>query len=310
MLGFVPSSASGRSGRAATTAVVVLLSLVAVGSPVVLHVLQRRHNVLAFDVATRFPDDQPVVPGEVLATTVIALVDHELTAPSGWRPNDFLLWGPRVLADNNANRQLGILQIVRETVRVMKDHLTKVSSDDYDKNLVDAYTALNNDPRRWMLPSAESRIGDGMKNLQRYVDGLRADPKTSKPLNGRNVELIRLFQAWMDQLGAAHAILYRDPASFTTGDDDFYYAQGMTHAVAHLTPAVWREYRDDLQSRPVMHTLFDEITVALSRAAVMKPLFVMSGGEESIFANHRRNLDTFLTEARQKMYSIREELEK
>jgi hypothetical protein len=29
-----------------------------------------------------------------------------------------------------------------------------------------------------------------------------------------------------------------------------------------------------------------------------------------VLANHRRNLDTYITEARQKMYSIREELEK
>ena len=37
---------------------------------------------------------------------------------------------------------------------------------------------------------------------------------------------------------------------------------------------------------------------------------VASYGEESLFANHRRNLDAFINEARQKMYSIREELEK
>ena len=84
----------------------------------------------------------------------------------------------------------------------------------------------------------------------------------------------------------------------------------MGHALAHVMPAVWREYRDELQARPVMASLFDEVTAALARAGTMKPLIVMSGGEESIFANHRRNLDAFVNEARQKMYSIREELEK
>ena len=287
-----------------------LLAVAIIATPVALHLLQRRHNVLPYDVATVFPDGKAIVPGEVLAGTLIALVEHELSSPAGWRPNDFPLWGPRLFADNNANRQLGILQAVRETVRVMKDHLTKVSSDEYDKHLVDADTAFRNDPSRWLLPAAETRLRDGVMNLRLYVEGLHTEPPHSKRLNGRNVELIRLFQAWMDQLGAAHGTLYRDPISFTTGDDDFYYAQGLAHAFSHLMPAIWREYRDEMQSRPVMPTLFDEVTAALARAAVMKPLVVMSGGEESIFANHRRNLDAFLNEARQKMYSIREELEK
>jgi primosomal protein N'' len=43
---------------------------------------------------------------------------------------------------------------------------------------------------------------------------------------------------------------------------------------------------------------------------VLKPLIVLDGGPDKVFANHRRNLSTYLNEARQKMYSIREELEK
>lgn len=299
-----------RAGGAAfnVTAGLAIVGLIA--GPLVLHLLQRRHNVLPVSVAAQYPDDKPIVAGEVLAGTLVALVEHELTSPAGWRPNDFILWGPRVMADNNANRQLGVLQIVRETVRVMKDHLTKVSSDEYDKHLVDADTAFRNDPRRWILPAAETRLREGVLNLRLYIEGLHTVPPKSKLLNLRNVELIRLFQAWMDQLGAAHGTLYRDPISFTTGDDDFYFAQGMAYSLSHLLPAVWREYRDEMQGRPVMQTLFDEVTTALANAGTMKPLIVMNGGPESIFASHRRNLDAFINEARQKMYSIREELEK
>jgi hypothetical protein len=43
---------------------------------------------------------------------------------------------------------------------------------------------------------------------------------------------------------------------------------------------------------------------------VLKPVVILNGGPEGLFANHRRNLDAYITEARQKMYSIREELEK
>jgi len=42
----------------------------------------------------------------------------------------------------------------------------------------------------------------------------------------------------------------------------------------------------------------------------MKPLIVMNGSPDGIFAKHRRNLDAYISEVRQKMYSIRKELER
>ncbi len=42
----------------------------------------------------------------------------------------------------------------------------------------------------------------------------------------------------------------------------------------------------------------------------MKPLIVLDGSPSGVFANHRHNLDAYISEARQKIYSIREELER
>src|SRR5690349_15897144 len=112
--------------------VVVLIGLLVIAGPVILHVAQKRHDRLAFDIDARFPVSEPIVGGEVFAGALIAVMDHELNGGTGWRPNDFFLWGPKLWADNNANRQLGIIQAVRESVRVFKDHLTKVSSNEYD----------------------------------------------------------------------------------------------------------------------------------------------------------------------------------
>jgi hypothetical protein len=293
-------------GRVA--AVLVVVGLLA--TPLVLHFTQRAHDRLELDLETRFPEDRPLAGGEIFATTLADVVEHELRGGTGWRPNDFILWGPKVLADNNANRQLGIIQGVRESARVLKDHLTKVSSDPFDANLIAADTAFRNDAEKFWLPSAESKYGEGVWHLRDYVNGLAESPPRSRPMNLRNAELIRLFQAWTDILGDAHAALFRDPESVFTSDDDFYHAQGVTHVMHHLMRAVAREYHDELDKRPILKTLFDEVTSALGAAAVLKPLVVLNGGPEGLFANHRRNLDAYVTEARQKMYSIREELEK
>jgi hypothetical protein len=60
----------------------------------------------------------------------------------------------------------------------------------------------------------------------------------------------------------------------------------------------------------VLAQLFDESIDPLGKAAMMKPLVVLDGSPDGVFANHRRNLDAYISEARQKMYSIREELER
>ncbi len=281
-----------------------------------LHFGQKYHDRLPYDIDKAFPVDRPFVPGEIYATTLAEIVDHELHSGFGWRPNDLFIWGPFLMADNNSDRQLGIIMAVRETCRVFKDHLTKISSNDYDTNLVIADTDFRNDALRWWLPSAETKYNDGIYHLRAYVSGLRAKPPSSRPLNQRNIELIRLFQAWSDLLGDAHANLYRsrkdngDPVYPWDVDDYFYHAQGYAHVMYYMMQAVKQEYPNPLKVKPVLATLFDETIQPLGKAATMKPLIVLDGSPEGLLANHRRNLDAYITEARQKMYSIREELER
>ena len=281
-----------------------------------LHFGQIRHDHLGYDIAQAFPPDKPTVPGEIFASTLAAIMDHELHTGFGWRPNDFFLWGPKVTADNNSDRQLGIIQAVRETTRIFKDNLTKVSSNQYDPNLVIADTDFRNDAEKWILPSPEGKYDDGVQRLRQYVAGLHTTPPSSRELNTRAVELVRLVQAWTDLLGDAHANLYRtvkdngSPVHSWDCDHYFYHSQGYAHVMYHMMLAIEREYAGQLKDDPVLKTLCDESIDALGKAAVMKPLIVLNGSPDGLFANHRRNLDAYITEARQKMYSIREELER
>jgi hypothetical protein len=287
------------------------LWLVAIG---VLHVTQIRHNRLPLDLAALAPVGETPAPGTLLATTLAAIMRHELSGV-GWRPNDFILWGPRVLADNNANRQLGILQAVRRTTQVMKEHLTKISSDPYDPNLEKADNAFRYDEWRFFYPTAEGRYSLGVRHLEDYVKGLKPEIQSSKPLTLRHMELLRLFQAWSDMLGDAHANLYRTELDGHRirpweNDDLFYHAQGYTHVMAACLRALQREYARSFAEREALHPLVEEVAQSLERAARLKPLVVLDGSDAGLTANHRRNLDVYVAEARQKIYSIREELEK
>ena len=292
------------------------LFLIWLGGSLALHFGQKYHDRLGYDIDQQFPPDKPTVPGEIYASTLAAIMDHELHTGFGWRPNDLWFWGPKVGADNNADRQLGIIQAVRETVRIFKDHLTKVSSNQYDPNLVIADTDFRNDALKWILPSPEGKYDDGIEHLRMYVAGLHTTPPDSRELNTRAVELISLLQTWTDLLGDAHANLYRttkdDGSAVHSWDCDhyFYHAQGYTHVMYHMMQAIEREYSGQFKDDPVLKTLLDDAIDALGKAAVMKPLIVLNGSPDGIFANHRRNLDGYVTEARQKMLSLREELER
>lgn len=292
------------------------LLLIWIGGNLALHFGQKVHDRLDYDISQNFPPDKPFPPGEIYASTLAAIMDHELHTGFGWRPNDFFLWGPKVGPDNNSDRQLGIIQAVRETTRVFKDHLTKVSSNQYDPNLVIADTDFRNDAEKWILPSPEGKYDEGIAHLRAYIAGLRTTPPSSRELNTRAVELVRLIQTWTDLLGDAHANLYRStkddgsPVHSWDCDHYFYHSQGYAHVMYHMMEALEREYAGQIKDDPVLKTLFDESIDALGKAAVMKPLIVMDGSPSGLFANHRRNLDAYITEARQKMYSIREELER
>jgi hypothetical protein len=302
-----------RNARNALLALAAVV-LVFAGGSLALHFGQKAHNQMDYSVEVAFPEGQPTLPGEIIARTLVEVVSHELDSPFGWRPNDFFLWGPGLWADNNANRQIGIIQGVRETNRVFRDNLTKLTSDEFDANLRLAETMFRNDPEKFMLPSAEKQFSQGVKALKKYIKGLHTTPETSRPLNMRKVELIKLFDAWAGLLGDAHANLFRtrnpngsDVKPWET-DNYFYEAQGNTVVMYWMMKALAREYVDGLP--PSVMKLFQEVEAALETAAMLKPVIVLDGSPEGITANSRGNLDSFVSEARDKMLSIIEELKK
>ncbi len=278
-----------------------------------LHVAQRRHDELPLDLGRLFPVGEPIPQGAVLATTLATIVDHELHDTFGWRPNDFALWGPALWADNNANRQLGILEAVRVTLAVMMDDLTKAAGDPVDVNLGDADTAFQTDPRRLWSPSAEGRYSDGILALATYVRGLGPALRTSKPFTPEHDGLPHLVTAWEALLAKAHVELYRDdlraqPLRPWETDDVFYRAQGYAHVLAYCTRALAREYAPRLAGQPAVAALFERAATALHGAATMKPLIILDGGAESLLASHRRNLDAALADARQTLAAIRDKI--
>ena len=249
----------------------VAVVLVVLGSSLALHFAHKTHNHLEFVIDEVYPTEKDFVPGEIIARTLVETMQNELDATFGWRPNDLFPWGPGLWADNNANRQMGIIQGIRETNRVFRDNLTKLSSDEFDLNLMEADTMFRNDAKKFMLPSAEKKFSSGVEALRRYISGLHAEPRKSRPLNKRNVELIKMFEAWTGLLGDAHANLYRthnqdgSPVRMWETDNYFYQAQGNAAVMHYMMKALEKEYGEGLTSS--VKKLFHEVDEALETAA-------------------------------------------
>ena len=78
----------------------------------------------------------------------------------------------------------------------------------------------------------------------------------------------------------------------------------------YMMLAVKREYHQSLTIKPVIEQLFDETIDAVAEGCDDEAADRARRLADGIFANHRHNLDAYISEARQKMYSIREELER
>src|SRR5260370_19592290 len=126
-----------------------------IGISLGLHLGQIYHDKLPFDVESAFPGGKAFIPGEIYATMVAEIVDHELHSGFGWRPNDLFFWGPTLMADNNASRQIGIIMAGRETSRRLKEGLTKISSNKNEPNLGNPATDFHNHAQRWILASPQ-----------------------------------------------------------------------------------------------------------------------------------------------------------
>lgn len=274
------------------------------------------------------PESQKAVPpGEVFTDTIITLSRGMLKA---WLPNDVIY--PTVLLDNPQNFQMGQLEIIRYSTRVLRDKLSRQrTTDKIDPQADRAFTDFSNNPHLWIFPAAEAKFNDGIQALQAYRQGL---PKGTSHFYPRADNLIELLEQYTSLLGGVDTRLANAPRDVgkrlseeTAGDstqqgermlkvavpwsqidDNFYFARGVAYAMFEMMLAVRWEFRDVLQIKR-SGELMDSIVEDL-RLADFEPMMVLNGSRDSIFANHSLKLMATLENVRQKMINLQQMLER
>lgn len=267
-----------------------------------------------------------IAPGTVFTSTLIALGDQLLEE---WLPNDVV--APTVFLDNPQNYQLGQLEVIRDSVRVLRDKLSRQRTTDKIEPLIDrAFAQFNISADSWILPSAEGSYENALEALREYRTRLTENKSHFYP---RADNLIELLDQLASRLGGATQRLANAPrdrperlSEETAGDrysegekmtrvyvprfkidDHFYYARGVAYALGALLMAVDYEFREVLRIKR-SHELLTNIIGELALAD-FEPLMVQNGGRGSIFANHSLTLMATLEAARQKILDLKTILE-
>lgn len=269
----------------------------------------------------------PPPAGTVFTDALIVMTEQML---GSWLPNDLIY--PTVLMDNPQNFQLGELEVIRYSVRVLRDKLSRQrTTDKIDPYADQAFTEFSNNPRLWIFPAAESKFAAAVGSLRQYRSGLEKGGSHFFP---RADNLIELLDQYTSLLGGVDTRLANAPRDwrehlseetagdrYTSGeqrqrvevpwteiDDNFYFARGVAYGLREMMMAVRWEFAEVLRlkrSDELMRNIIDELALAQ-----FEPLMVLNGARSSIHANHSLTMMATLEDVRQKMINLQNMLER
>ncbi|MDQ6962283.1 MAG: DUF2333 family protein [Mariprofundaceae bacterium] len=255
--------------------------------------------------------------GTTYTQTMHRLINTELSSFSGWVPND--ISPPSIFLDNKPNFQLGVLETLRYSSRVLRDNLSRQrTTDNINIHVKEAFELLSNDATRWVLPSAENRYHEAAKQLQEYQNALaNEDPKAS--FFPRSDNLIQLLEQYSSLLGSTTNRLLQASSDMQAIDldkgqkqqvhvpwyeidDRYYMAKGVGYSLHAMYQSLYIEFIDVLKDKHA-EALFLSIIESL-KYAYFEPTFITNGDSDGLLANHNNNIRVFLDDARQKNNSL------
>lgn len=250
------------------------------------------------------PGSAELQKGAALSRALTHRLEWELSATLGWSVNDLWLSPTRWL-DNRANRQRGVIFSTRMLAAFFATNLAKLGTVDAEnewlKEAREKRFAFSEDS--WWLPSSESEYRRGIDLVKKYAKALEEGKAV---YNMRSDDIYNLFMAilgnqFLDQpmgllVQATEEVPYWDL------DDRIYYTQGVVlvlrdflRAVVELYPLV-REKGGDENLR----TAFREI----ERVCTFDPLVVLRGRHDSVMADHRGKMASYLISIRERLNDV------
>ncbi|OFZ26941.1 MAG: hypothetical protein A2381_20155 [Bdellovibrionales bacterium RIFOXYB1_FULL_37_110] len=238
--------------------------------------------------------------------TLNSLIQNELE--HGWLPNDFFLSPTKLLIDNRPNFQIGVLTIIRHSVRVLRDNLSRQRTTDEINPFVNkAFSYISNDYEKLLLPSFESRMHETIDHLDIFLKNYEAN-LASANYYPRSDNLIQVFDQYISELGSLNNKLLSGDTSFFSSDDLFYLVKGTNYALYSVLHAILKDFKTVLEEKKCMPLIQE--TISRIKQSDFDPIIVVSGDNESLLANHLIQLAGITSDVRQKLKSLNVMLDK
>jgi hypothetical protein len=303
------------SSRLLKTLIVILL-VILLAWPVTFGIVWGLNQAYTAIDPTRFPFSESTIQGILqktkanatepekgiaLSRAMTARLEAELDSPFGWSVND--LWvSPTHWLDNRGNRQKGVIFATRMLVTFFATHLAKYGQVDAENEFLKAarekHFAFTEES--WWLPSSESEYQKGLELIRKY-DAALAQGKAV--FNMRSDDLYNLFtfilsNQFLDQpMGLL--VQATESVPYTELDDRIYYTQGVI--------LVLRDFMGTLvELYPVIRSKGgdENINIAfheMERICTFDPLVVLRGRHDSVMADHRGKMASYLISIRERL---------
>jgi hypothetical protein len=303
------------SSRLLKTLIVILL-VILLAWPVTFGIVWGLNQAYAAIDPTRFPFSDSKIQGILQKTKAeapepekgIALsramttrLEAELDSTFGWSVND--LWvSPTRWLDNRGNRQKGVIFATRMLVTFFATHLAKYGQVDAENEWLKAarekHFAFTEES--WWLPSSESEYEKGLELIRKYDAALTQGKAV---FNMRSDDLYNLFtfilsNQFLDQpMGLL--VQATESVPYTELDDRIYYTQGVV--------LVLRDFMGTLvELYPVIRSKGgdENINIAfheMERICTFDPLVVLRGRHDSVMADHRGKMASYLISIRERL---------
>jgi len=276
----------------------MLPSLAAMAGAVVLVMLLSLWGYAGSRQSEPFNPQLSGIEGENFVEVNRELARIELDSFTGWTPNDYLPL--TAFLDNKQNFQLGVIETIRFSVRVLRDNLSRQrTTDQIDEDVKKAFEFYSNDPNKWIFPSYEGRLKEASQALHSYRERLKSGKARFHP---RSDNLIQLLEQYSSLLGSATTSLTDENLSWLEIDDRFFYSKGVAYAMYVEMQAVQKDFHEVLKKNDG-----EELTAAVIRElrdTWFEPTVVFNGSKDGIYANHLKNLSSDLLGIRQKLNSL------
>jgi hypothetical protein len=261
------------------------------------------------------------IGGATFVDTQIIQIEKLLNETGGFLPNDIIVGK---FYDNKRNFQLGVLEVVRYSLKGLRDSLSRQrSTDKLFPELNKAFADISANEESLINPIPETAYRNSIKDLKKYVMHLETGRASFYPRSDNLAYLIRDYASLLggitSQLDNAidrheyvndmksdkeEQVTRVEKVGFFQQDDLFYYALGVAYAMHADFQAIRIDFNDKLKEKEAT-VIIDQI-IKILESSYFKPwLWVMNSSKGSVFANHLSNMLASLSMVRQKIDSLK-----